>query len=117
MFPGRCRLRGSGNPSTGLGHRDFVVTFDHTLPVEIDLGRRDFTINAIAMDLATGHVLDPFSRRQDLEQGILRQVSSMAFPEDPLRMLRGVQLATRFALYLEPTTHLRRCNTMPLSPQ
>jgi tRNA nucleotidyltransferase (CCA-adding enzyme) len=91
--------------STGIGHRDFVVTFDHTLPVEIDLGRRDFTINAIAMDLATGHVLDPFGGRQDLERGILRQVSPMAFPEDPLRMLRGVQLATRFALHLEPTTH------------
>jgi tRNA nucleotidyltransferase/poly(A) polymerase len=91
--------------STGVGHRDFVVTFDHTLPVEIDLGRRDFTINAIAIDLATGHVLDPFGGRQDLEQGILRQVSPMAFPEDPLRMLRGVQLATRFALHLEPTTH------------
>ena len=91
--------------STGVGHRDFVVTFDHTLPVEIDLGRRDFTINAIAMDLATGHVLDPFRGRQDLEQGILRQVSPMAFPEDPLRMLRGVQLATRFALHLEPMTH------------
>jgi tRNA nucleotidyltransferase/poly(A) polymerase len=91
--------------STGVGHRDFVVTFDHTLPVEIDLGRRDFTINAIAMDLAAGHLLDPFGGRQDLEQGILRQVSPMAFLEDPLRMLRGVQLATRFALHLEPTTY------------
>jgi tRNA nucleotidyltransferase (CCA-adding enzyme) len=91
--------------STGVGHRDFVVTFDHTLPVEIDLGRRDFTINAIAMDLATDQVLDPFGGRQDLEQGLLRQVSPMAFPEDPLRMLRGVQLAARFTLHLEPTTH------------
>jgi tRNA nucleotidyltransferase/poly(A) polymerase len=91
--------------STGVGHRDFVVTFDHTLPVETDLSRRDFTINAIAMDLATGHLLDPFGGQQDLQQGILRQVSSLAFPEDPLRMLRGVQLATRFALRLEPTTY------------
>jgi tRNA nucleotidyltransferase (CCA-adding enzyme) len=90
--------------STGTGHRDFVVTFDHTLPVATDLGRRDFTINAIAMDLATGHLLDPFGGRQDLARGILRQVSPLAFPEDPLRMLRGVQLATRFALRLETTT-------------
>ncbi len=35
--------------STGTGHRDFAVTFDHTLPVETDLGRRDFTINAMAI--------------------------------------------------------------------
>jgi tRNA nucleotidyltransferase/poly(A) polymerase len=90
--------------STGIGHRDFVVTFDHTLPVETDLGRRDFTINAMAMDLATGHLLDPFGGRQDLAQRILRQVSAQAFPEDPLRMLRGVQLATRFALHPESTT-------------
>jgi tRNA nucleotidyltransferase/poly(A) polymerase len=91
--------------STGVGHRDFVVTFDHTLPVEVDLGRRDFTINAMAINLGSGEVLDPFGGRQDLERGVLRQVSPMAFPEDPLRMLRGVQLATRFALHLEPTTH------------
>jgi tRNA nucleotidyltransferase (CCA-adding enzyme) len=91
--------------STGIGHRDFVVTFDHTLPVATDLGRRDFTINAMAMDLVTGDLLDPFGGRRDLQQGILRQVSPKAFLEDPLRMLRGVQLATRFALRVEPTTH------------
>jgi tRNA nucleotidyltransferase/poly(A) polymerase len=90
--------------STGVGHRDFTVTFDHTLPVEIDLGRRDFTINAMAMDLADDHLLDPFGGRPDLQQRILRQVSPQAFPEDPLRMLRGVQLATRFGLWVEPTT-------------
>jgi tRNA nucleotidyltransferase/poly(A) polymerase len=82
-----------------------VVTFDHTLPVETDLGRRDFTINAMAMDLADGRVLDPFGGRADLQQRILRQVSQAAFPEDPLRMLRGVQLATRFDLRVEVTTH------------
>jgi poly(A) polymerase/tRNA nucleotidyltransferase (CCA-adding enzyme) len=91
--------------STGIGHRDFVVTFDHTLPVEADLGRRDFTINAMAMDLADGHLLDPFAGRVDLQQRLLRQVSQAAFPEDPLRMLRGVQLATRFDLRVEATTH------------
>ncbi len=90
--------------STGIGHRDFEVSFDHTLPIEIDLGRRDFTINALAMDLATGRTIDPFGGRRDLEQALLRQVSDLAFPEDPLRMLRGVQLAARFHLQVEPTT-------------
>ena len=90
--------------STGIGHRDFEVTFDHTLPVETDLGRRDFTINAMAIDLADGHLLDPFGGYQDLQQRRLRQVSMLAFPEDPLRMLRGIQLAARFALQIEPAT-------------
>jgi len=90
--------------STGIGHRDFEVTFDHTLPVETDLGRRDFTINAMAIDLADGHLLDPFGGYEDLQQRRLRQVSAVAFPEDPLRMLRGIQLAARFALQIEPAT-------------
>jgi len=90
--------------STGIGHRDFEVTFDHTLPVETDLGRRDFTINAMALDLSDGRLLDPFGGYEDLQQRRLRQVSVLAFPEDPLRMLRGIQLAARFALQIEPAT-------------
>ncbi|HEU4436982.1 MAG TPA: hypothetical protein VFR89_05910, partial [candidate division Zixibacteria bacterium] len=38
--------------STGVGHKDFEVDFDPSLPVETDLGRRDFTINAMAFDVA-----------------------------------------------------------------
>jgi len=90
--------------STGVGHRDFAVTFDHMLPVETDLGRRDFTINAMAIDLTDGHLLDPFGGYGDLQRHLLRQVSMLAFPEDPLRMLRGIQLAARFELYIEPVT-------------
>ena len=90
--------------STGIGHRDFQVSFDHTLPIETDLARRDFTINALAVDLATNQLIDPFGGRQDLENHLLRQVSDQAFPEDPLRMLRGVQLAARFVLSLEVDT-------------
>ena len=91
--------------STGVGHRDFAVTFDHALPVETDLGRRDFTINAMAIDLAHGQLLDPFAGSRDLQQRQLRQVSPQAFPEDPLRMLRGIQLAARLALTIEPLTY------------
>jgi len=90
--------------STGIGHRDFVVTFDHTLPVDTDLGRRDFTMNAMAIDLADGCLHDPFGGYRDLQQRLLRQVSPMTFPEDPLRMLRGIQLAARFQLQSEPAT-------------
>lgn len=91
--------------STGIGHGDFTVSFDHALPVETDLGRRDFTINAMALDLTNGQLVDPFGGRTDLAQRLLRQVSEAAFPEDPLRMLRGVQLATRFDLRVDRTTY------------
>ena len=90
--------------STGVGHRDFEVAFDHTLPVETDLARRDFTINALALDLHDEGLIDPFGGRADLDGRVLRQVSPVAFPEDPLRMLRGVQFASRFGLRVEPET-------------
>ena len=90
--------------STGVGHRDFAVTFDHTLPIETDLERRDFTINAMALDLLAERLIDPFGGHADLEGCVLRQVSPLAFPEDPLRMLRGVQFASRFGLRVEPET-------------
>ncbi|MGQ4810644.1 CCA-adding enzyme [Candidatus Entotheonellaceae bacterium PAL068K] len=95
--------------STGIGHRDFAVTFDHTLPIETDLGRRDFTINAMALNLADDRLIDPFGGQADLTQRVLRQVSEAAFPEDPLRMLRGVQLVTRFDLHVEPNTRKAMC--------
>lgn len=90
--------------STGIGHRDFEVAFDHTLPIETDLKRRDFTINAMALDLPDERLIDPFGGHADLEARVLRQVSPLAFPEDPLRMLRGVQFASRFGLRTEPET-------------
>ena len=90
--------------STGPGHRDFEVQFDHTLKVEDDLARRDFTINAIAKEVATGKLLDPFHGQSDLKKKIIRQVFPEAFLEDPLRMLRAVQFAARFEFKIEPET-------------
>lgn len=90
--------------STGVGHRDFEVDFDPALPVEEDLKRRDFTINAMALNYATGHIIDPFGGQEDLESRILRQVQPVAFDEDPLRLLRAVQFAARLHLEIEPET-------------
>lgn len=90
--------------SIGVGHRDFEVQFDHTLKVEDDLARRDFTINAIAKEVATGKLLDPFGGQSDLKKKIIRQVFPEAFLEDPLRMLRAVQFAARFEFEIEPET-------------
>lgn len=90
--------------STGQGHRDFDVAFDPELPVEEDLGRRDFTINAMAVSLADGSLVDPFGGKADLEAKILRMVFPNAFEEDPLRLIRAIQFAARFGLTIEPKT-------------
>lgn len=90
--------------STGAGHRDFDVDFDPQLPVEIDLARRDFTINAMARHCRSGKLIDPFGGLEDLKHKLLRMVSDKAFEEDPLRLLRGIQFAARFNLKIEPKT-------------
>ena len=65
--------------------------------------RRDFTMNAMALDPLTGEILDYFGGRQDLEHHILRHTSEK-FSEDPLRVLRGHQLAGRYGLTPAPDT-------------
>ncbi|MCH8027352.1 MAG: HD domain-containing protein [candidate division Zixibacteria bacterium] len=90
--------------STGVGHKDFAVSFDPSLPVEEDLKRRDFTINAIARVIDSGELVDPLGGVKDLENRTLKMVSEKSFEEDPLRMLRAVQLSARFKLTIEDNT-------------
>lgn len=88
---------------SGRGHRGFDVATDPWLSVEDALRRRDFTMNAMAWDPLSGELIDPFDGMQDIRLGRLR-ATSPAFREDPLRVLRGMQLAGRFDLVLEPDT-------------
>jgi tRNA nucleotidyltransferase (CCA-adding enzyme) len=60
--------------------------------IEADLGRRDFTVNAIAVALGTGKVLDPFGGLADLASLRLRCVRVENLSEDPLRILRAARL-------------------------
>jgi len=90
--------------STGVGHKDFKVSFDPSLGVEEDLTRRDFTINAIALSLDSKELIDPLNGQLDLEKRQIRMVSPQAFPEDPLRMLRAIQFAARLEFIIEPLT-------------
>jgi len=85
------------------GYQGFEVTSDHTLPIEKDLERRDFTINAIAKD-SHGQMIDPYGGSQDIKDKLIRMVNPKAFSEDPLRMLRAVQFASRFDFKIEPQT-------------
>jgi len=90
-------------PTGAGGHQGFDVTSDHELPIEKDLERRDFTINAIAKDI-DGNIIDPYNGQEDLKNKIIRIVNPDAFSDDPLRMLRAVQFASRFGFTIEPKT-------------
>lgn len=70
-----------------------------------DLGRRDFTINAMAIPLqGAAELLDPFSGRADLEAGLLRVLHGGSFADDPTRALRAARYAARFGFEPEPET-------------
>ena len=88
---------------TGAGHRGFTVAPDPSLSDAEAAARRDFTINAIAWDPFALRLIDPFGGEADLRARRLRHTSP-AFVEDPLRVLRAMQLAGRFDLTLDPAT-------------
>ncbi len=79
------------------GHKGFEIEFDSGIEPREAASRRDFTVNALMFDPRTGEYLDFFGGRQDLEKRVLRH-TSLAFVEDPLRVLRGMQFAARFDL-------------------
>ena len=87
----------------GYGHRGFVVHTDEKLSFKEAALRRDFTINAMGMELPELTLCDPYGGVDDLKAHRLKHVSE-AFAEDSLRILRGVQFASRFELTLAPET-------------
>lgn len=90
--------------STGPGRHDFEIVVDPAATVEDDLGRRDFTINAMARRLADGTLVDPFDGRGDLERRVLRTVSPTSFAEDPLRLVRGLRFVSQLDLAPDEST-------------
>ncbi len=102
--------------STGPGHRDFTVQSDPGLAIEDDLERRDFTINAIAVELSGGRRVDPLGGRRDLDARLLRACGDPAarLREDPLRILRGAAFVSRFQLDVDSTTRAAMATAAPL---
>ena len=109
-----------GTVTVGGGHGVEVTTFrrdgdyldnrhpDHvefTSSLEEDLSRRDYTVNAIAMDLR-GELRDPFGGREDLAAGVLRAVGDpeQRFREDALRIMRGLRFAAKLGFTIEAET-------------
>lgn len=97
----------------GAGHKGFVVDSDPHMEPKAAAARRDFTINAIGVDLAATTSLalvDPWHGVSDLQRGVLRHVSP-AFDEDPLRVLRAAQFAARLSFDVAPET-IERCRAL-----
>lgn len=90
--------------STGAG---LDVEADSTLSVEDDLYRRDFTANAIAVDLVSGQLVDPFGGVEDLLVGRFRTLNASSLSDDPLRTLRALVLCARYGLKPDPATHIQ----------
>lgn len=102
---------------TGDGHKDFDIEYDPYIGIEGASRRRDFCMNAIMQDVLTGEVYDPFEGVDDIRQGIIRHIDDKTFVEDPLRVLRAAQFASRFGFNIDPIT-LSLCkniniNTLP----
>jgi len=66
-------------------------------PIAKDLERRDYTVNAMALSLATLELLDPYGGLSDLEARLLRPLHPLSFVEDPSRIVRGARLAARLS--------------------
>jgi tRNA nucleotidyltransferase (CCA-adding enzyme) len=82
-------------------------TVEFGVSLEADLARRDFTINAIALDTDKGHVIDPYKGHADLEARLLRAVGDPGtrFSEDALRMLRAIRLGAELGFGIEQKTY------------
>ena len=90
--------------SIGDLHNDFQVDFGPQITLEEDLQRRDFTINAMARDVETGELVDPYGGVNDLNNRTLRQLSDNSIKEDYLRALRALQFVSRFGFEIEAET-------------
>jgi len=89
----------------GRGYKGFETISNPSVTLHDDLFRRDLTINAMAKDLDTGEIIDPFNGQIDLKNKILRHVSQH-FAEDPLRVLRVARFAARYNFQIAPETIL-----------
>jgi tRNA nucleotidyltransferase (CCA-adding enzyme) len=93
-----------------------ITTFRAGPRLEDDLAHRDFTVNAIAFDLETGRLVDPWDGGADLAAGRLRAVGSAAerLSEDPLRALRGARLVATLGLAPDPSFEAALPRVRPL---
>lgn len=83
-----------------------MPTVEHS-SIKMDLYRRDFTINALAIRLDTtpmGQIVDFFGGQRDLKDGVIRVLHTLSFVEDPTRCLRAVRFERRYGFRIGPST-------------
>jgi len=99
-------------PYSDFRHPDTVL---FTTELADDLARRDFTINALALD-QKGRLQDLLGGKRDLDRRLIRAVGEARarFSEDPLRMLRAVRLAAELGFRIAPSTWQDLLTTAPL---
>ena len=106
------------DPSTGSGQagaRDMLdfAGFRGT-DLDADLRGRDFTINAMALDVHTGEAIDPLGGAQDLREKRIRACSETALSDDPVRILRAVRQAAALGFSIQPETRKLMKTAVPL---
>ncbi|MBQ2836373.1 MAG: HD domain-containing protein [Clostridia bacterium] len=87
----------------GIGHKEFEIKADPKITIEQDLARRDITINAIAKDVLTGEIIDPFKGQEDLKNKVIKATTEH-FKEDPLRVYRVARFAAQLGFEVEKET-------------
>lgn len=96
------------------GHKGFKVTGDPHMSIKEAAKRRDFTVNALALDPLTGELHDYFDGVADAECRILRATDETLFGDDPLRALRAMQFAARFDMEIDAQT-AKLCESFDLT--
>ena len=82
--------------------------------LEADLRGRDFTINAMAINVRTGEAIDPLGGAQDLREKRIRACSETAFTDDPVRILRAIRQAAALSFSIQPETRKLMKAAVPL---
>ena len=103
--------------SRGSGMRDVLDFAAFRGPdLDADLHGRDFTINAIAIDLRHQTILDPLGGAQDLRSRLIRACSDSSLTDDPIRIVRAVRQAAAFDFKIEAETRKAMKQAAPLLP-
>lgn len=92
----------------GRGHKAFKIEIDQSITLKEAASRRDFTFNAMSMDIETGEIIDFFGGQIDLKENRIKATSSK-FVDDPLRVMRGMQLASRNNLFRLDKATIQMC--------
>ncbi|WOE69226.1 CCA tRNA nucleotidyltransferase [Hydrogenimonas thermophila] len=86
----------------GIGHRAFEVEL--ALDSKEASRRRDFTMNALMLDLSNGEIIDHWGGLNDIKNRVIRVVDPKKFQEDSLRVLRAMQFAARLKFRIDPNS-------------